>query len=373
MKVISFFSGAGGMDLGFELAGHNIVWSNDFDKDAVESYDFNIGKYNNHKAVLGDITEILDNYDKTDKGINESIPDGDILIGGFPCQGFSIANINRNMNDERNYLYLELLRVINRKNPKFIVLENVKGLENIENGDILKMIIQDIENIGNGYSVIYNVLNAYNFGVPQNRERVIILGVRNDILKQFKMPITESSTATKNKYKKLYIPSTHSITSKLKDPINPYQKINYLYEHWINNSLDFAKHYYNDGNIYAVATIRDTIADLPLEFEPNHEKIHNHTGSKCKVKINNRVGNRATLWDKHSPTIMGRGSGTGGPLIIPHPEQHRRLSIREVARIQTFPDKFIFKGSNSACYRQIGNAVPVLMAYNIAKIIPRNL
>lgn len=106
-----------------------------------------------------------------------------------------------------------------------------------------------------------------------------------------------------------------------------------------------------------------------LYYESEETKrYYNHIGSKCKVTIKNSIGNRATDWNKYAPTIMGRGSGTGGPLIPPHPEGHRRLSIREVARIQTFPDDFEFCGSNSSAYRQIGNAVPVLMAYNIGKI-----
>ena len=223
-----------------------------------------------------------------------------------------------------------------------------------------------------GYSVIYNVFNAYNFGVPQSRERVIILGVRNDILNHFEMP-TINNNKIKNSYKKLYIPVTHSADSCLQDPFSPQEKINNLYENWLNGSLDFNTHYFSDVNIYSIPTVANAISDLPLDFAPNSLQIYNHTGTQCKVKINNSVGNRATLWNKYSPTIMGRGSGTGGPLIIPHPNMHRRLSIREVARLQTFPDKFIFKGSNSACYRQIGNAVPVLMAYNIAKIFPLEL
>ena len=368
MKVISFFSGAGGMDLGFSLAGHDIVWANDFDKNAIQSYNYNIGKYDGNNAIFGDITEILDEYSQMEGGIDGKIPDADIVIGGFPCQGFSIANVNRNMeNDERNFLYLELLRIIDVKNPRFVVLENVKGLENIEQGEVLNMIINDLEKTGKqGYTVVYNVLNAYNYGVPQNRERVIILGVRNDILDRFEIPSIPGIMG----YKRLNVEKTHSLDSNMKDPVLPYEKVNNMYDLWKNGKLDFNHHYYRDKNIYSVSTIRDAIENLPREFEPDNEEIHNHDGSKCKVKISNRVGNRATEWDKYAPTIMGRGSGTGGPLIIPHPEQHRRMSVREVARIQTFPDSFIFQGSNSAGYRQIGNAVPVLMAYNIAKIIP---
>ena len=152
MRVISFFSGAGGMDLGFTLAGHQIVWSNDFDKDAVQTYNENIGKYWGHESVLGDITKLLS---KPFEEIDKIIPDGDVVIGGFPCQGFSIANVNRSMEDEKNYLYLELLKVIHVKNPKFFVLENVKGLENMEKGQVLNMILDDLEKAGKyGYTAM---------------------------------------------------------------------------------------------------------------------------------------------------------------------------------------------------------------------------
>lgn len=366
MRVVSFFSGAGGMDLGFVLAGHEIVWSNDFDKDAVKTYNENIGKHLGHETIFGDITQILD---KSREEINQLIPDTDVVIGGFPCQGFSIANLNRSMKDDRNFLYLELLKIIDIKKPKFFVLENVKGLENIEKGAVLEMILDDLEGVG--YEVCYNVLNAYNYGVPQNRERVIIVGVRRDLADKYPIPQIEN---IKKPRKSLFVRPTHSKYSDLEEEATSQYKVNHMYELLLKGELEYDRHYFSDGKdtCYRLQTLRDAIEDLPLEFNPESEEIFNHTGSKCKVKINNHVGNRATDWDKYAPTVMGRGSGTGGPLIIPHPLQHRRLSVREVARIQTFPDKFKFLGANSACYRQIGNAVPVLMAYNIAKILPIN-
>lgn len=374
MKIVSFFSGAGGMDLGFELAGHDIIWANDFDQDAVNTYNKNIGKYSGHEAICKDIVKLLD----TDKEhINEILPDCDIIIGGFPCQGFSIANLNRSMKDERNFLYLQLLKAISVKQPRYFLLENVKGLENMEKGKILQMILEDLENAGTkkskifkgnglGYKVAYNVLNAYNFGVPENRERVIILGIRNDIVNQSNVTqYIKDDVKTSKKYKTLYIPITHSENSEKIEEIKPFQKLNNAYMSWKNKEkVDLSV-----STIYKLRNMRDAIGDLPLEYDSEESKKYlNHTGSKCKVNIKNTMGNRATDWEKYAPTIMGRGSGTGGPLIPPHPEQHRRLSVREVARIQTFPDDFEFCGSNSAGYRQIGNAVPVLMAYNIGKI-----
>lgn len=382
MRVVSFFSGAGGMDLGFLFAGHEIIWANDFDAYAVESYNQNIGKYSQHMAQLEDITQLLD----TDSdGIDNVIPQCDIIIGGFPCQGFSIANVNRNMEDERNFLYLQLLKAISVKQPPFFLLENVKGLENMEKGTILNMILDDLELAGTpnsrifpsngpGYTVVYNVLNALNFGVPQNRERVIILGIRNDVDNQSVRDHILPPVDLLGSRKRLYVRNTHSINSELEDELLPQEKVNYLYENWKRGTLDYTIPTFIDNTeILKTPNIREAIGDLPYNFDENHPQYFNHIGSKCKVTIKNRVGNRPTYWDGYAPTIMGRGSGTGGPLIPPHPEQHRRFSVREVARFQTFPDNFIFQGSNSAAYRQIGNAVPVLMAYNIAKIFPVQL
>jgi DNA (cytosine-5)-methyltransferase 1 len=164
INVISLFSGAGGMDIGFINAGCKIVWANDFNADAVQTYKKNIGEH----IVLGDISAI------DTKEIAKNTKNIDIVIGGFPCQGFSIANKNRGMEDSRNFLYLEMLRVIKDKSPKFFVVENVKGLLSINNGKTITMIVKDFENIG--YKVDYKLLNSADYGVPQYRERVIIIG-----------------------------------------------------------------------------------------------------------------------------------------------------------------------------------------------------
>lgn len=316
MKVISLFSGAGGMDLGFIKAGHEIIWVNDNDQDSCDTYEKNI----NHKPICKDIEEIQ----------STDIPSGDIVIGGFPCQGFSIANPYRNTEDKRNKLYLELLRVIRDKKPKYFVAENVTGLCSIGGyesnqdkkehlGRVLKIIIKELEGATpEGYHVEFKILNSADFGVPQIRRRVIILGTRKDIKMILKHPNP-----------------THSKDGKDGLPI------------W--------------------KTVREAISDLP--DEPS-EKIPNHTGTSHQVKINGHIGNRATQWDKASPTIVGRGGGTGGPVIIPHPNLKRRMTVRETARIQCFPDDFIFKGSVSSQYRQIGNAVPWPLAYYVAKNIP---
>lgn len=181
LKVVSLFAGAGGMDLGFINAGFEIIWANDFFEEAVNSYRKNIGKH----MILGDITKIS----------SDDIPNGvDVIIGGFPCQGFSVANTKRSMEDKRNFLYQEMLRVIADKRPKFFVAENVKGLLSLERGKVFEMIKSDFENLqdneGNliGYKVEAKVLNAAEYGVPQARERVVIIGNRLGVENPFPNP-----------------------------------------------------------------------------------------------------------------------------------------------------------------------------------------
>ncbi len=307
MKVVSLFCGCGGLDLGFERAGHDIIWANDCDKNAIETYKNNFD-ISNTTLVL----DVIENIE------SNQIPECDIVIGGFPCQGFSVANPYRKEEDERNVLYIELLRVIKDKQPKFFLAENVTGITNLggyerkedkknKTGRVFKMILNDL-NLA-GYKVSWKIVNSADYGVPQLRKRVIIIGVRKDLNFNYEFP----------------------------QPI--YQKNNYK-------------------------TIRDAIFNLPRNY---CDKINNHQGSQHKVKINKYLGNRKLDWDKPSPTILGRGGGTGGAVIHPHPDLHRRLTVRECARIQTFDDDFVFYGSNSSAYIQIGNAVPPKLAYHLAK------
>ena len=160
-SVVGLFSGCGGLDLGFKQAGFDILWANDFDADSVKTYKENIGDH----IVLGDITKIP----------NKEIPSNfDVLLGGFPCQGFSVANIKRSMKDERNFLYKEMIRVIKHTKPAFFIGENVKGLMNMLGGKFRVLIMRDFKIIG--YKVNIRLLKASIYGVPQHRERVIIIG-----------------------------------------------------------------------------------------------------------------------------------------------------------------------------------------------------
>ena len=302
LRVVSLFSGAGGLDLGFKEAGFQIVWANDFDKDAVETYKENVGK----ECICGDISQI----DSAD------IPDCDVIIGGFPCQGFSLANQKRNVLDERNKLYLQYIRILKDKKPKFFVAENVKGILSLGHGEVIKAIINDFSKVG--YNVTYKMLNAADYGVPQTRQRVIIVGVRKDLNVKFEFPSPTHSKGGKEGLPK-----------------------------WI--------------------TVAEALKGIPDPDGPDADKVPNNEYSRYKVNPRNFTGHRRTDPDKPSPTILARGNGGGGVCAIPHPNGIRRMSVRESASIQTFPLHFRFKGRMGSAYRQVGNAVPVKLAYQIAK------
>lgn len=302
MKVVSLFAGVGGLDLGFIQAGHKIIWANDNYDDAVATYRTNIG---NH-IINKNIEDVQ----------LEEIPYHDILIGGFPCQGFSVANINRSENDERNKLYLEFYKVLSKKQPKYFVAENVKGILSLSNGKVFEMILNDFRSAG--YNVQYKVLNAADYGVPQKRERVIIIGTRVDIKKVIVHPLP-----------------THTNDSTM---------VNVL-KQWV--------------------TIGETLKDIPDPDKPN--SLKNHTYSKFKLKFNGYLGNRAIDPNKPAPTVTARGDSKGGVVVLHHPNNQRRMSVRELALTQSFPLEFEFVGTNSSAYRQIGNAVPPKLAFEIAK------
>lgn len=299
MKVVSLFSGAGGLDLGFKMAGHEIIWANDLYEDAVETYKHNLG---NH-IICEDISKI-----NTDE-----IPDCDIVIGGFPCQGFSVANMKRHESDERNALYKQLIRVIAAKNPKFFLAENVKGLTNLAKGAVFKMILSDFANLG--YKVSYKVLNAADYGVPQTRQRVIIIGVRSDISFEYQFP---SPTNSKN----------------------------------------------GDGGLPQWVSVGKAMSDIPDPDSPN--TLANHEYSKYKLQFNGYLGHRVLDSEKPAPTVTARGDSKGGVVILPHPNGQRRMSCRELATVQSFPLDYVFFGNRSSVYRQIGNAVPPLLGYAVA-------
>lgn len=390
-RVISLFSGAGGMDLGFINAGFDIVWANDFFKEAVESYKKNV----DDRIVYGDITKI---------DSSEMPDDIDLVIGGFPCQGFSVANTKRSMKDERNFLYKEMLRVIDDKKPKFFVAENVKGILSMKKGKVFDMIKKDFKKLG--YNVDAKLLNAAEYGVPQARERVIIIGNRIGVKNPYPIP-------------------THWVDSKkyeskkgLKDPVTVEQTIGFLSNVRLSDkpiTLENGMIIYNHmaaTNVYdkfwgrkykvkqedicdylkmwrdkAGYTTKKVDDHFGYKYTAGHWfRKDNHSGSipkpsdwwelkkilgfdsKYDKKVTTMVEKeikfeqslRITNWNRPSDTITATS-----PEI--HVNRERRLSARECAMLQTFPMDYQFVGSLNIVYRQIGNAVPVKLAEQIAK------
>lgn len=388
-RVLSLFSGAGGMDLGFLQSNFDIVWANDFFESAVNTYKKNIGEH----IVLGDITKI--SSDKMPNNI-------DVVIGGFPCQGFSVANNKRNTEDQRNFLYKEMLRVIKDKQPKFFVAENVKGILSLGKGKVFQMIKEDFRNLG--YTVEARLLNAAEYGVPQARERVIIIG--NNIGKSNVFPkithfVDNKEYKTKDGLKPAKtVEETIGYLSDLKlnhEPIIFNGKL--IYNHIASTNV-FDKYW---GRKYKIdqAVICDYLKEWRTKSGWSTKKIDEHFGYKHTAghwfRKDNNSGSipspedwwelkkilgfdskydkevttlvekpitfeqslRITNWNRPSDTITATG-----PEI--HVNKKRRLSVRECAILQTFPDDFIFEGSLNVMYRQIGNAVPVLLAKKIA-------
>lgn len=396
-RVVSLFSGAGGMDLGFIQAGCEIVWANDVLKEAVESYKYNIGDH----IVLEDIIKVDSN----------DIPDDiDIVIGGFPCQGFSIANIKRSMEDQRNFLYKEMLRIIRDKQPSYFVAENVKGLLSMSGGKIIEMITNDFKSLG--YNVDFKLLNAAEYGVPQTRERVIIIGNRLGKKNIFPKKTYYINTSTKTE------------ETQIEPAITTEEVISYLADVRIRNvpiTLDDGKIVYNHiasenvadtfwGRKYDVnqADICDYLKIWRAKAGYTTKKVDDHFGYAHTAghwfRKDNKSGSipkpedwwelkkilnfddtydkqvttmiekeikfeqslRITNWDRPSDTITATS-----PEI--HVNKKRRLSARECAIIQTFPDDYVFQGSLNRMYTQIGNAVPVKLAKQIADEILKNM
>ena len=322
--MISLFSGCGGLDLGFKFAGFECIWANDFDKDAQAIYKKNIGN--------------IDGRDILDVDVNE-IPNADILTAGFPCQPFSNAGNRQGVFDSRGMLYKECLRVIKEKMPKVILFENVKGLlstKYIDGQKLIDVIVNDLENTcGIGYNVSYKVVNASDYGVPQNRHRVVIIGIRKDINIKYEFPKPLSKNHLTLKYVLSNIPA--SIPNQVDWGLSP-------------QALDMIKYIPQGGSW----------KDVPYEkLAPRFKKIRDNMKKYHSPNFYRRFS-----LDEINGTITASAQPENCGII--HPLLNRRYTIREIARIQSFPDNFIFLDDTpknvTAMYKVIGNAVPVKLA-----------
>ncbi|MEW5883834.1 MAG: DNA cytosine methyltransferase [Armatimonadota bacterium] len=305
MRVVSLFSGAGGLDLGIALSGHELVFANDVDCDAVRTYRRNIGPHVLHASIL-DVRA-------------QDVPDCDVIAAGIPCQGFSVANTKRTLDDPRNHLYREFLRITRAKAPKYTLLENVRGLVTFHGGKVLGAIKAELADLG--YRVKHKLLCAADYGVPQLRYRVVILGTRRDLPAELE-------------------PGFPTPTHFDPDAPNPLGA-----RSWV--------------------TVGEALRNLPDPDGPHD--LANHTYSKYKLRFNGYLGHRVVDPHRPSPTVTARGDDRGGVVVLHHPSNQRRMTARELATVQSFPVDFVFEGTQSSVYRQIGNAVPVLMAQAIGR------
>jgi len=335
-KMISLFAGCGGLDLGFKQAGFTVVWANDFDSDAQAVYNLNIDESNGEvKIDPRDILKVGEN----------DIPDGDIITAGFPCQPFSNAGNRKGVHDSRGMLYKECLRIVEKKTPKVIVFENVKGLlssKYVDGRNLAEVIIEDLTNMsGVGYDVVHRLVNASDYGVPQNRHRVIFVGIRKDLGKTFVFP-------DKRPKDKL------TIGHVLEQPQDAPNQV-----HWdlSPQALEMIT-YIPEGGSWK---------NVPYEhLAPRFQKIRDEMKRYHSPNFYRRFA-RTEICGTITASAQPENCG------IVHPTENRRYTIREIARIQTFPDTFKFIDATprdiTGMYKVIGNAVPVALAKNIADSI----
>ena len=308
-KVVSLFTGCGGCDQGmvgdfifnnkyYEKLPYELVYALDVDQKALNTHKMNFSCDN---VVCGDICDIP----------SEDIPECDVLIGGFPCQSFSTVNPTKDPFDDRANLYKQMARIAKEKKPKVIIAENVKGLMTLHKGQIFQKVKEAFESAG--YTLSYKLMNAANYGVPQKRERVIIVGFRNDLDVTYEFPL-ETNVGN-------WVPLSVAVP-KL--------------------AIEEEKYYFSKR---AVEGMKNAKPNMKRGlWQKLDEPCLTVTSHLAKVSLNSR-----------DPVL----------LVDPEKELYRRFTPREAARIQSFPEKFEFAGSETDAYRQIGNAVPPVLFWHV--------
>jgi DNA (cytosine-5)-methyltransferase 1 len=323
MHIISLFAGCGGLDKGFEKAGFKTIWANEFDKNIWATFEANFPDTPLDHRSITDVTA-------------DEIPDCDGMIGGPPCQSWSEAGAGRGINDQRGQLFYDYIRILKAKQPKFFLCENVSGILSSRHHDAFSGFLSEFEKAG--YNVSWKLLNANDYDVPEDRERVIIVGYRKDLGKTFVHP------------------EPHAHKPTLQEAIGDLPE--------------------------AVPAMTHNKANPDLKI-PNHEYM---TGGFSPIFMSR---NRVRSWDEPSFTIQAGGRQAPihpkAPKMIKveqnkqifapgHEKEYRRLSVRECARIQTFPDDFKYIYTDvSIGYKVIGNAVPVNLAKAMAEQIKKDL
>lgn len=343
MKLLDLFCGAGGLSYGFERAGFEIALGVDINAPSLETFQKN---HKNTQVLCGDLTS-----DELKQKIIQQAKLLEVtgILGGPPCQGFSMKGKKLGLNDERNFLFREYLKIVEIIQPDFIVMENVKALVNTANGYFLEQIENELKRLGLQPQI--KVLNARNFGVPQSRERVFIIAIRNQSFNFFRLP-EKPMVTVRNAISDLHflesgegtfeqdyrLPENSEYQRKMR------QNAKKLYNHQATNHNQIAL------NKLKMIPPEGDKSSLPKELHGKQQ--FGTTWGRLK-------------WNEVSPTIDTRFD-TPSNGCNSHPELHRSITPREAARLQSFPDDFIFYGKKTEICKQIGNAVPPELAYTIA-------
>ena len=325
MNIISLFSGAGGLDLGFEKAGFKTIWANEYDKEIWETYEKN---FPHTQLDRRSITQIE----------AEEVPDAIGMIGGPPCQSWSEAGALRGIEDKRGQLFFDFIRLLRSKKPLFFLAENVSGMLASRHAPALENIKKLFEE--SGYTLSFKLLNAHDYGVAQDRKRVFFVGYRNDLGIQFEFP---KPLQTKRYLK--------DVIFDLQDSVLSAKEKNYTNA----DACAIPNHEYAIGSFSTIFMSRNRVRSwnepsFTIQAGGRHAPIHPQAPKMQFVEQNKRI-------------------------FVPTKEHlYRRLSVRECARIQSFPDEHIFYYKNvMSGYKMVGNAVPPNMAYFLAKKIKEDL
>lgn len=346
--VIDLFAGVGGLSLGFEMAGFNVVLANEYDESIAKAYELN---HPGTKMIVEDITKL-----PIEKTFYEYRKKVDVIIGGPPCQGFSQKGQRKTINDERNFLFKYFVAVVDFVRPRYFIMENVPNLLTAENGYFKEEIIELFE--GLGYKLSSDTLNAADYGVPQNRRRAVIIGKQGNSAIEMPKPLNYKVTIWDAISDLAYLNSGEGVECDIYryPPQSEYQRVMregsyHLYNHKATKHSDLA--------IERLKMIPPNKGKEVLPEEHLTKSIYSGTWTRM-VK------------DEVSVTITTRFD-TPSSGKFTHPFLHRAITVREAARIQSFPDTFRFIGTKGSQMKQVGNAVPPLLAKAIATVVMNDI
>lgn len=380
--VVDFFCGAGGLSAGLTQAGYRVVLANDIEDVCCETYRYNHPELKSNQIINGDIRSIVDNIDNY---IHEDI---DMVVGGPPCQGFSTANRQRLIDDPRNHLYKYFIKAVSIIAPKVVIMENVKGMLSVADQVVAdyESIITEKNGVQYTYKAAYKLLNANDYGVAQNRQRLIYIAIRNDIVEKNTVSpdaLFDLITSVSNTYPSYTLDAALDSIKPLESP--RIKNMTEVDDEVTGKKIDVNKHItHNNKYISLINQNREIpfvfnhkaryVNDINYEIFATLDQGEDATSPRIK-EIMPYAHRNHCFKDKYFKLVANRPSRTITAhmkmdcLSHIHPFQVRSITPREAARIQSFPDDYMFLGAYLKTYMQIGNAVPPLLAKTIANII----